>query len=504
MFFCKSTKWIAPRQRSLSDWRAPVFPAPRLIRDFELSDDDANKKLTALISGLGFFELYINDRKVGNDCLVPAPSIYDRRWRFRRYDVSAYVRAGSNRIAVILGNGQYNSSTAEVWHFDKATWRDHPKLIFELRQGQRLLLTSDTCWQSQTGPITFDSLRGGEFYDGTIEWSEQKPVRIAAPPGGVGTEETAPACRVVETLAMKLMDPQKHIYESPFNLTGVVRISVRGPRGATVEMQHGELLSEDGKSIDPYIGCYITDGSFQLDKYTLSGDPSGEIYEPRFTYHGFRYVKLTMSEPLEIVKVEARRIQSDFTAAGQLHCSDPAVSTVHRMALNSYNGNFIGLPLDCPHREKNGWTSEAQLGLDLGLYSYDCGTAYIEYLETLTDAMRISGQLPGMVPTSGWGYNWGNGPAYDSALINIAWQLYLFNADRNVLRKFFPFMVKTVDYYYHQMSENDLVFYGLGDWLAPNTKACPSELVSSAFYYQMTNRLAQIAQLLGLPDEASR
>lgn len=503
-------RWIAPVDRLFAGCGAENVPAPLLVKEW-LMEDNPKGEFIVRICGLGFFELCINSRKVSDDVLTPTPTQYDKRWRYKKYNITSYLQRGINTFSILLGNGQYNANSSEVWNFDKAQWRDYPKAIFELQNQGQTILVSDKSWHYRSGPITFDSLRGGEYYDARIPWSEPQNVRIVPPPGGVGEEEVAPACQVVEILPMHCINASAGIYkiitaDGLLNISGWVRLHVQGEAGTKITLLYGEKLTADGNAIDNGdIGRFIVDGTFQRDEYILGGTTGVEIWEPRFTYHGFVYVQIITSKAIKILSMEACRIQSNFKSHGTIITNDKLINSLFNMALNSYRANFVGLPLDCPHREKNGWTSEAQLGVELGLYTYSAECAYIEYIETLCDAMRPNGQLPGMAPSAGWGYNWGSGPAWDSALLTIPWQLYLFTGNLDILRRFYPFMTRLMNYYQESLVENCLIEHGLGDWLAPaGEKSCPPKLVCSAFYYYMTELLGKISILLNKKNAAEK
>ena len=162
-------KWIGNRYPDIlmSDWMRDVLPAPFFRKVFDY--DGKGKDAQVYICGLGYYELYINGRKVGENVLDPVVTVYDRRVRYIIHDVAEYLIPGKNIIGVILGNGWYNCHTAETWHFDKASWRDYPKLLLQLEIDDNVRLCSDETWRVTNGPIVFDGLRNGETYDARLE-----------------------------------------------------------------------------------------------------------------------------------------------------------------------------------------------------------------------------------------------------------------------------------------------------------------------------------------------
>ncbi len=507
------SRWITNPEKVMVDWRSATLPAPIFRKRFHLSGVGEHCRLYLGVAG--YFQLYLNSMRVDKGCLCPSPSVYDRHWKYCVYDVSGLLRAGQNTLVVILGNGWYNLQTPEVWHFDKATWRAYPKMLLQLEDGNGTLLCgSDSSWEYGTGPIVFDSLRGGEYYDARLEsdWGSAafylalgsqgverrswQPARACAGPGGLPEPEIQPPCRVMHTLPMR--EIADGLYAAPYNMAGWALLKVRGESGAKVTLKYGEQLDKEKQHLDnSHIGCYVLDDSFQKDVYILKGGAT-ESWEPAFTWHGFQYVQIQIEGGAEIVGLEARNVFSGLKLHGCIRTSDDRLTWLHEAALHSAEANLVSLPTDCPHREKNGWSSEAQLQLDLLLYSYNAASVYENYVTMLADGQRANGQLSGMAPCSGWGYNWGNGPAYDSALFNIPYQLYLFTGKTRCMRRVFPNMLNYLKFM-ESIEEDGIVRYGLGDWLPPLEikERTPPDLVSTAFLYYSLLMAEKIAVVLG-------
>ena len=522
-----SSKWIGYPGISLVDWRRNAVPAPEFRCCFALDRRVAEAEL--FICGLGYFEFRLDGEKVCDDLLVPAPTQYDRRWRYRRYNLGA-LGAGPHVLAVTLGNGLYNCMTPEVWHFDKADWRDYPKLICQLEENGRVLAASGSGWIVCPGPILFDSLRGGEVYDARRElpfsaaappaerapgiaeiWPPDQPpheqkwryAAVVPPPGGIGEEERFPPCRVARTVPMRPM-AEEGLYEAPFNLAGVVRLRVEGEAGARVVLRHGERLTPDGKHIDDReFRCLVLDDTLQRDEYILKGGGT-ECWQPRFTFHGFRYVETECVGRVRILSLEALVIHTDFERHGEISSSDSRLTALEQMARNSCESNFVGMPLDCPHREKNGWTSESQLMLELFLYTWDAACGYEAFADLIADAQRLSGQLPGMVPSAGWGYNWGSGTPWDSALFTIPYTVWLFTGRSECIGRNYPAMCRYLAYC-ESIAEDGVIRLGLADWLPPEgAGTVEAGFVQTAYYVHILDLAAACAEVLEKPEEARR
>lgn len=505
-------KWIGSGDRH-ADWRAPSRPAPYFRKCFELRTVPADAK--AFVCGLGYFELYINGRRVGDHVLDPAPTVYDRRARYLVFEVAALLRPGCNVIAAVLGNGWYNCQTAEVWHFDKAPWQDEPKLLCEVVSGGEVLAKTDSSWKCfRDGPIRENQLRNGEEYDAGLEmpgWNDDgfddsrwQQAVIVPGPGGVLTEQRQPPCRVTRTVppvASWTTSINSTIYDFGENLTGWVRVHARGKAGGRIEINYSELVSYD--HLDQHnIEAGILSGKVQTDIITV-GD-GDLVREPSFTYHGFRYVQLFMSDGIELVGIEARMVNTDFRKKASFESSSPILDALFNCTAHTYLCNFTGIPTDCPHREKNGWTGDALMACRTGLALFDSASAYAHWLQTFRDCQRPNGQLPAIVPTGGWGYNRFSGPAWDSAFVLIPWQVYLHTGDNSAMEAQYDGIMRYLQYL-EGVSEDHIVAIGLGDWCHWSmARICPPALTSTAFFHLDVATMARYSRMSGRLDAAAR
>ncbi|MDD5728024.1 MAG: glycoside hydrolase family 78 protein [Victivallales bacterium] len=504
-------RWIGVPDRVLT-LRSSVLPAPFFRKVFNYDGKSENCRI--YISGLGYYELYLNGRKVGDHVLDPVVTQYDKRIRYVVYDVTEYLVVGENVIGVILGNGWYNCHTPEVWYFDKAPWRDQPKLLLEMKANNRVILISDESWKINSGPIVFDGLRNGETYDARKEldgWlmpgyddSSWRNASRVAPPGGILAEQIMPPCKVMQTLPAVnhwMVSNGSVVYDFGQNLAGWVRLTVAGNAGDEITIRYGERLAPNYHVDQKHISQYIYDqGNFQTDRYILKGK-GVETWEPRFTYHGFQYAQLNISGDVQVKNVEARIVRTAFEQIGHFSCSNEMLNRLQECTVWSYISNFVGIPTDCPHREKNGWTGDTQLATETGLMNFKAASSYSQWLDNFPDVQRPSGQLPGIVPSCGWGYNWGSGPAWDSALILIPWYVYLYTGDCTAIEKHYESMKRYVDYCTY-MADDHIVSFGLGDWLHVDAKRiAPPALTSTGYYYIDSLLLAKFAGMIGRRED---
>jgi alpha-L-rhamnosidase len=498
------------------------LPAPMLRRAFTL--EGKIKQARAYICGLGYYELHLNGTKIGDHLLDPGYTRYDKRALYVTYDVTDALRRGKNAVGVILGNGWYNVQTRAVWDFHKAPWRAAPKLLMQLRveytDGRIETIGTASRWTTSAGPITFNSIYGGETYDARAEkpgWdtpdyddSDWAMAQVVSAPGGKLSAQMMPPIKADQVIKpVKLTEPKPGVFlfDMGQNFAGFAELSLRGPAGTKVVMKYGERLAKDGMldraDIQQHIVRVDTNQQYQTDTYLLDGSSRITHHASRFTYHGFQYVEVTgfPGKPT-LDTLRGVFIHSAIPVAGEFECSNPLLNRIWDAGRWSYLSNLQGIPTDCPHREKNGWTGDAHLAAEQGLFNYGPAAVYAKWINDLGDEQRPTGELPGIVPTSGWGYKWGNGPAWDSAFLLIPFYLYEYCGDTKVLCDHYDGMKRYVDYL-SSKATNGIVDIGLNDW-APFKTATPADITSTAYYYRDAQIVALTAGLMGNDAEARK
>lgn len=513
--------WIARTPFAGGD-AAAREPLPLFRRSFTV--DGGVRRARAYLSGLGYFELTVNGRRIGDHQLDPSFTRYDRRVLYVTHDLTAALRPGENVIGVALGNGWFNVGAKAAWDFDQAPWRATPRLIAEVRiemeDGRILIVASDSTWRTSAGPITFSDIYGGENYDARLEqpgWDSPafddrkwEPARIVdAPKGRMVAQAMHPVrvTRVIAPAAVSEPVPGVFLFDAGENITGNAELAISGTSGTRVTMRYGEKLDARGRVDQTDIGKHIfkfgPEQQFQTDIYTLKGEGT-ERWKSRFTYHGFQYIEVTGAPgPLTKDNIRIHIVHSDVPEAGTFESSDATLNRIWANGRRSYLGNLVGIPTDCPHREKNGWTGDAQIAAEQGLYYQDGITVYEKWINDLADEQFITGALPGIVPTNGtWGYAFGSGPAWDSAFLIIPWHLYEYYGDDTALRRHYAGARKYVDYLTTRARDH-IVGIGLGDWSIWKART-PPEVTDTAYYYQGARRVAAVARLLGRETEAAK
>ena len=520
-----TARWISYPNVNLASPTRVSLPAPLFRKDFETEADIEDGVLYAC--GLGYFVCFLDGRRISANVLQPAPTQYDRRWRYRKFHLGR-IKAGKHVLCLLVGNGNYHHVADDDWGFRYASWQDYPKMICELTDGEDggIVVKSDTSWCVCSSPIVYNTLRGGEVYDARrrdlplageapqarrVDFSEWWPgecdkmeqvweyAGLKASPGGIGEEEIFPPTRIVATYPMAPLPGHEHIWKAPVNISGVVRIAVSGEEGAEVELLHGELLTPDGEALYMKdLDRTIHDGTFQKDKYILKGGAT-ETWHPEFTYHGFRYVQVKTTGNVKIIGMEALQIHTDFSKCGQITVAPALLKTMEDAALRACLSNYVGIPTDCPSREKNGWTGENRLMLETLLFEYDVKDAHAAYMDMIIDAQRPSGQVSAVAPNAGFGYNIGSGPTHDISLIKIPFILYQFTGDAEYLERYYPAMLKYVDFAQGLVDDEGRYCHGLTDWLPPQDEIVeiPFCFIQTAFYAETLRTVLEIAGILG-------
>lgn len=511
---------------SPSDWEAQWImhsqdstekAAPLFRREFKLTQTVRSARV--YISGLGYYELHLNGHKIGDRYLDPAFTDYEDRALYATYDVTEMLQSGENAMGVILGNGWYNVQTLAVWDFERAPWRHSPVVLVQLElnyeDGTSEKILSDTSWKTATGPLVFNSIYSGEIYNAQLEktgWNQpgyDDRQWIAAEDAGKVIPkleaQSLPPIRVAETFnPVRITHPKAGVYVADFgqNIAGITRLHISGQAGDTVSIRHGEVLNPDGTvdqhDIEIFVKRRDSTQDFQRSIYILKGEGE-ETYEPRFTYYGFQYAEITVPEGYEIKpeNIEALFLHTDVEPAGSFHASDSLLNRIHRSTQYSYLSNLYGYFTDCPQREKNGWTGDANIASDLGLYNYHGINVYKKWLRDLADGQKPSGEIPVIAPTGGWGY-WQE-PVWDGALTNIPMNLYLYEGDQEMIRTLYDQMKRHFSYWEEKAPEQ-IVNAGLGDWLSYETQT-PRELTSTAYFYHESLLLSRFAALLQRPED---
>ncbi|HEX7569560.1 MAG TPA: family 78 glycoside hydrolase catalytic domain, partial [Verrucomicrobiae bacterium] len=419
--------WIT-RKVSVPIPEAQAFddhPAPLMRKEFSLE-----KKITrarAYVSGLGYYELLLNGERVGDHVLDPGWTSYAQRVLYSVYDVTAQLKRGRNAVGIMLGNGWFNPLPLRMWghvNLRDALTIGEPRaivqIVVEFADGTTQTIVTDESWRVGDGPVLRNSVYLGEVYDARREqtgWDKtgfddshwETAVLAGEPVLGLLHAQDAPPIRVTRTLKpVKITEPKPGVFIFDFgqNFAGWARLRVCGAAGTRVRMRSGELLYPDGTLNGMTAVCgqikgggpdYHYDGvgqpktAFQLNEYILKGQGT-EVFTPRFTFHGFRYVEVTgFPGTLTLDALEGLRLNSDVQPAGSFECSNEMFNRIQQMVLWTEQANLFSVQSDCPHREKFGYGGDIVVSSEMAMLNFDMSRFYAKAAQDLTDAVRPNG-----------------------------------------------------------------------------------------------------------------
>lgn len=471
------------------------------------------------ICGLGFYDAYINGQRITKGKLAPYIANPDHILYYDRYDISELLQAGENAFGVILGNGILNNMGAFPWGNDVTPYRSSPKVAMTLVLDGEVYLSSDTSFKWAPSPVTFDDLRCGEYYDARLEqpgWNEPdfddsawQNVSLAETPKGEPQLCKAEPIRIIQEIypVSKVIADGRLLFDFGINTTGVCRLKYKGHPGQKISMWHGEALVGD-TFYNRNIYTPGFDGNMaQKDILICSGNE--DVFEPRFTFHGFRYVFVEGIYPYEVADdfLVLQQLSSGFQQSGSFICSDETVNRLQEITVNSDRSNFVYFPMDCPQREKNGWTADAALSVEQMFLNLDCANSLTVWLDNIRKAQVPSGQIPAVVPTCNFGYEWGSGPAWDYVLIELPYQIYRYTGNMQVLLDNKDAIYHYLQYLKTKRNENGLIGYGLCDWcetgkFSEGDATTPVEVTDSLVTIDMCRKSEFIFQTVGESQRA--
>lgn len=486
-------------------------PAPYIRKEFSVTKDAGN---ILYITALGFYRLFINGIEITKGKLAPYISNPNHFVYYDTYKIDDYIRVGKNAVGVILGNGFQNCMGGKPWGFDLAEWASSPKLALKIVNGDETVVSSDASFTCHSSHIVFDDIRCGEYIDMTkyIEnWnnvgfddSEWSSAIVSGCPKGeqvLCSAEPIGIEKVEYPVSMKVVDGGM-VFDFGTNMSGVSKIKFKGKKGQTITVWHSEALLENGAFYNKNTCTPDFDRNLsQKDIFICSGEE--DVFEPFFTFHGYRYAFVEGIYPYVAEKDFITRlvVHSNIKQRASFECSDVTINDLQKITVNSDKSNFMYYPIDCPQREKNGWTADAALSAEQMLYNFDCANSLSVWLANIRKAQRENGQVPGVVPTSGFGYDWGSGPAWDYVLIELPYQIYRFTGDKKVLSDSRNSIEKYVSYLKTKVNENGLIAFGLPDWceagkFSEGDASTPLEISDSLCVIDLLNKACFIFEKL--------
>jgi alpha-L-rhamnosidase len=527
--------WIAAHLDSLERAAQAIQATPRepgtppwLRKEFTI--DGPARRATLYASARGLYDLHLNGQAVTDDVFAPEWTDYDTRIQYRTYDVTNLLKKGANALGAVLGDGWYSGYVG--WQETRGRYGLQNSLFLqleiELENGSRHTIVSDGSWRCAAGPILFSDFMMGETYDARHEltgwdradyddsqWSGAVEVE---PPGAALVAQRSEPVRKTEALTPisgREIQPGVFIYDLGQNISGWVRLHVSGRAGTRVTLRHGERLNPDGTLYTENLRR-----AKATDVYILRGQGQ-EIWEPRFTFHGFQYVELTgLPGTPEADAVTGCVVRSATRPAGQFECSHPGVNRLWLNGLWSQKDNFLSIPTDCPQRdERLGWMGDAQVFLRTATYNMDVAAFFTKWMSDVEDAQTSDGIFPDTAPRLREGENFvgldglcGAAGWADAGVI-VPWTIWRVYDDKRIIERHYRAMVAWLDYIEQTnpdgIRRNELG-NNYGDWLCiPSdttfrTQSPMKTFLATAYWADDAAKLSRMAMEIGKKDEADR
>jgi alpha-L-rhamnosidase len=521
---------------SQSDWKAKWIemendtirysPSPHFRKEFLTTKTVATARI--YVTSHGFYELQLNGKKVGDQVLTPGWTSYGKRLQYQVYDVTNMLLKGNNTIGAVLGDGWYRGTLG--WGNNWAIYGKRLGVLFQLKitytDGSESMVISDETWKaSNDGAIRMNDIYNGETFDATkklIGWNNPgyddknwQHVKI----GNYNNDnliasEGSPIRKIQEIKPVKIFRTPKGklIADMGQNMVGWLRLKVSGNKGTVVTLKHAEVLDKYGE----FYTANLRVAKCQLT-YTLDGTGE-ELYEPRFTFMGFRFVEISgFPGELTADNLTGVVVHSDMAVTGSYECSNPLINQLQHNIQWGQKGNFVDVPTDCPQRdERLGWTGDAQAFCRTAAFNMDVSSFFTKWFKDIAADQKPGGEVPDVIPdildkqdavssqpSSGWG---------DVSVI-APWTMYLVYGDKDFLVNQYQSMKAWVEYIRKKAGDSYIWKGGskYGDWLfyhpPVNNHTEPDgytdhDFIATAFYAYSTSILAEVAKALGKTDDA--
>jgi alpha-L-rhamnosidase len=491
---------------SRDEWKGQWIGGGRELRkDWEIPAGVVRAR--AYVTALGYYELHLNGRRIGHNVLDPAFTLYPKRVLYSTYDVTAALHEGDNAVGAMLGGGWATLSPPGSFKGYYSSPALLIQLNVELEGGRRMSLASDSTWKAADGPIVEDSVYDGEIYDARKEtegWDEPgfddsswHAAAVSSGTSGALSAESMPPIRVVGEIApVSVSNPRPgfYVFDMGQNMSGWVRLRVRGPAGTRIQLRFAEVLHGDGM---------INTGSIRAAKsrdiYILRGGDT-EIYQPRFTYHGFRYVELTGypgAPALDSVRGEV--VHTAVDSVGGFSASNQILNQLQKLIVWSQLTNLFSIPTDCDQRdERQGWMGDTQVTGEEAIMNFDMAAFYTNFIRDIHDEQGEDGTVTDTVPLR-YGSRPAD-PAWGTAYVQLTWYLWQYYGDKRALEENYDGVKRYVEFLRTRAPGNLLGYSYYGDWVS--ILHTPGDFVSACYYYLDVDLLARMAEVIGRTGDA--
>lgn len=532
----KATAWSTPATLEMgllepSQWKASwISLEPETSTEYEKpshffrKEFNVAKKIKSArvyITSLGLYQLFLNGQKVSNDLFTPGWTSYKKRLQYQTYDVTPMLKA-KNAIGAIVGDGWYRGrigfTNQNHYYGEKLSLLAQFQITYT--DGTSEMIGTDNSWKASTGPITAADIYDGEKYDARLEmngWNnpgfdeskwiaatvaDHSKTILVSPEG-----EAVKAIQEIKPIKLITTPKGEIVYDMGQNMVGWIKLRVQGNKGDQVILNFAEVLDKEGNFYTANLRA-----AKNTDIYTLKGEGI-ELFEPHFTFHGFRYVKVEGPKtPLALDQLTGVVIHSDMKPTGTFSCSNQLINQLQHNIQWGQKGNFLDVPTDCPQRdERLGWTGDAQVFSMTAAFNFNVASFYTKWLGDVTLDQSAEGKVPHVIPDVLKGA--GGSTAWADASIIVPWTVYLAYGDQRILERQYPSMKLWINYMKTRAGEDNLwtgdTHYG--DWLAFASTASDytgatteKDLIATAYYCYSTRLMSKIAAIIGQKEDAEK
>ncbi|MFA5327895.1 MAG: family 78 glycoside hydrolase catalytic domain [Prolixibacteraceae bacterium] len=501
--FYKDVKEQLPGKDSI------VHDGRSLLLRHEVDLKNKIKSARAYITGLGYYEFFINGKRVGDRVLAPAKTPYHKYVLYNTFDVTELLKQGKNALGIQLGNGWYNPYK-KWWNDYRMQWFGYKKAIAQIlatyEDGSTEWISTDKNWRWAPGPITYDCVYDGEVYDANQDhagWttagyddSDWKPVTVFEKPKAQLVSETMPAIKEHEVSKPKEIPvslENTKVFDMGQNFAGWVSIKTKGPKNTILKLRFAEDIHPDGT-----VDITSNEHAKATAEYILKGD-GVETYETHFSFFGFKYVEISAQNgPLNLLDVEGHAVYSDNQPAGSFECDDLLVNKIHRATVWSQKSNMLGYPMDCPQRdERLGWFGDAQVTADEAMFNFNMALFYQNWFQGIRENQEAkTGDIPIISPRP---YIKDEGIEWSSTYLVMLWKYFLNYGDKRILAENYPAMKRYMSFLDSLATDLILPSGWIGDWgsRVKGWKEGDPKSVPTAYYFWNSEIMSKVAGVLG-------
>ncbi len=513
-----TASWITMKDEQKA---ASSLPSQYYRKEFSTAKKVSSAR--AYVTSLGLYQLYLNGKKVNDDLFTPGFTSYNKRIQYQTYDVTSMI-GSKNAVGAIVGDGWYRGYLG--WDGLRSYYGDQLGLIVLLKinytDGTSETINSNESWKVSYGPILKSDIYNGEKYDARLEmsnWSQtgfddskwtkagvlnhSKEILVASNGLPVRITQQIKPIKIIKTPKGEL------VFDLGQNIVGWAKMKVKGNKGDVVTLKFAEVLDKDGNFFTKNLRA-----AEATDIYTLKGGAE-EVFEPHFTFHGFRFIKIEGYPGTPTVdQITGMVIHSDMTQTGNFTCSDPLINQLQKNIQWGQRDNFLDIPTDCPQRdERVGWTGDAQVFSMTAAYNYDVASFYTKWLKDLALDQQPNGEVPNIIPDM-WKNKMGGCTGWADAAVIVPWTVYQSYGDKRILEQQYVSMKNWIDYMAKNAGDDYLwnqERWHWGDWLAFHSdnpdyagSVTEKDLIATAYFYYSTTIFTKAAAVLGNESDVKK